>query len=124
MRTFPVMREISNYTRLSPKEQVTKLNTLRQTLDKHEEVQANRDGWKMQLNNELLQIQGRTLNTEKIIQLSKRGAKQESVSIFLFESPFLFLVTSWSSSCKYFESEIIFILQISPKLIICCYFTP
>ena len=97
-KDFVIMRDLAVHTRVDPNERSKKLNKFIHTLATNEDVQTELAGWKMSFDNRLLEIQGRTLNAEKIVQIKKQTNARELVSgvhVFLLEFIFIYTTRQW-----------------------------
>jgi len=68
---FSLMKEMSTYTHVGPNERFQQLNGFLQDIQKREEGQKELNKWQISLDQQLVQLQGRTIESETIMYKDK-----------------------------------------------------
>jgi aubergine-like protein len=64
---FSLMKEINTYTHVGPNERYEQLNELLNDIQKREEGQKELNKWQIRLDKQLLELNGRRIESESII---------------------------------------------------------
>lgn len=100
---FSVMKDISNYTRVLPGARATELEAFLRSINENPEVSKDMQAWGMKINPQLLPVEGRILDPEKIIFKTKSIYAESKTA-------------EWSSMCK--NSELIYSVPLNNWLLV------
>ena len=72
---FSLMKEMSVYTHVAPNERFQQLNAFLSDIQRREEAKEELDKWQIKLDEQLLELQGRTIEAESIVYKDVRPQK-------------------------------------------------
>lgn len=85
-RDFSLMKEMNVYTHVAPQQRVEQLNGFIGEIQQRDEAKKELNKWQIQLDEQLVQLQGRTIESEAIIYKDVRSSR--SITIVAVRLPF------------------------------------